>query len=880
MPIPRRHFVAAMATAALPLEAQGTSEFRSQLPDSANRPWIGPEYWSNPLQDWRLRNGRIECIVAGGDRNVFLLTREVGAKSGDLRMSVRLGRLEEDKQPMGEGFAGFRVGSHGHFKDYRDSAVRGFGLDCGIAFNGRMFIGSIEADAPVARGTLRDLVLTLQARPAGATYTLELEVTDTSGARLGHIERAGVAPESLVGGVALVCSSGRILPTPRPLQPMVANGGVKEGTQRGGDLRFWFRDWTISGSKVIERDGRAFGPILFAMHTLSRGVLKITVQMAPVQAGSSAVRLELRKPGTQEWASQASSPIDSLSRTASFRMTGWNDGEDTPYRIRYSLDGREHNFTGTVRRDPKDKPKLLIGALTCNNDFGFPHTDIVRSLEHFKPDLLLFTGDQIYERVCEYGIQRGPLETAALDYLRKWFLFGWSYRDLMRDIPTVALPDDHDMYHGNVWGAGGKKAEAPGRPAEAAAGYVVPPNQTKAWQDDGGYVMSAAWVNLVQRTQTSHLPDPFDATPVQQGITVYYTSMLYGGVSFALLEDRKWKSAPSKTIPWAKIVNGWAQNPDYDAAKHGDVKGAELLGARQIEFLERWASDWSGGAILKIVVSQTIFANLATLPKPANTDDVTPKLPILPLGEFSEGEAKVQDHDSNGWPQSPRNLALRAMRKGVALHIGGDQHLGSTIQYGIDDWNDGPYALCTPSISNLFPRRWYPPESGRNRKPGAPRYTGEFLDGFGNKITVHAVANPSKFGVQPAMLYDRAPGYGILEIDRATRRITFANWPRFVDPSASGARPYDGWPITIYAMDGGLKQAKWRLDRVVVGEGDLVQVVEKRTGEIAYTIRPQAGEFVPKVFAPGEYLVNIFHADTTVKTAASFAIPAGEYERV
>src|SRR5579862_6011347 len=73
--------------------------------EQSERPWIGPEYWSNPLQDWRLRNGRIECFVAGGDRNVFLLTHEVIDRPGALSMRVQLGRLEEDTAPLQAGFA-------------------------------------------------------------------------------------------------------------------------------------------------------------------------------------------------------------------------------------------------------------------------------------------------------------------------------------------------------------------------------------------------------------------------------------------------------------------------------------------------------------------------------------------------------------------------------------------------------------------------------------------------------------------------------------------------------------------------------------------------------------------------------------------------------
>ena len=131
------------------------------------------------------------------------------------------------------------------------------------------------------------------------------------------------------------------------------------------------------------------------------------------------------------------------------------------------------------------------------------------------------------------------------------------------------------------------------------------------------------------------------------------------------------------------------------------MKGAELLGARQMRFLERWANDSRGDVWMKAVVSQTLFANVATLPKGSRADEITTKLPIQPPGGYAEGEAPVQDHDSNGWPQTPRLAALRLMRKAGAIHIAGDQHLGSTIQYGIDTFRDGPFAICVPSVANF-----------------------------------------------------------------------------------------------------------------------------------------------------------------------------------
>lgn len=848
----RTALAALAALAFLPLVA-AAAEFQSNWPNDLERPWPGPDYWSNPLQDWRVRAGRLECFVAGGDRNVYLLTRELAPGAGDLAMSVKLGRLEEDTRRLEEGFAGFRLGIRGAFRDYRDSAVRGFGLNAGLASDGRLFIGKLDRSAPRVTAPLQNLELRLAARPAGQGYRIALEAFNSSGAKLAEFVRENVPPSWLTGGLALVCHSGFVEETPPPEEKITDPGwGGKRGTQRGGTLRFWFKDWKVSGTKVTAHDQRAFGPILCAMHTLSRKVLKLTAQMAPVEKSANPVLLQIKDSPSARWRTIAKSPIDPLARTAAFRVPNWNDAKDTPYRVAYTMRDpggkpREYFYAGTIRKDPKDKPQIAVAAFTGNNDLGFPHADVVRHVSHFKPDLLVYTGDNIYERVGEYGIQRRPLEAAALDYLRKWFLFGWEYSELLRDIPAVAIPDDHDVYHGNLWGAGGRKAEGEGQPG----------------QDMGGYTMPAEWVNMVQRTQTSHLPDPYDPTPVEQGITVYYCPMLYGGISFAILEDRKWKSAPKMLLPKAQIINGWAQNPEYNAARDGDAPGAELLGPRQLAFLNEWAADWSGGAWMKVVISQTIFANVATLPKGTTSDNVTPKLRIMKPGEYAEGEEPAADHDSNGWPQTPRTNALRATRRALAFHIAGDQHLGSTIQYGIDDWNDASWALCVPSVANVFPRRWYPPQPGRNRKPGSPKYTGEFLDGFGNKVTVHAVSNPTEAGVEPAALYNRAPGYGIITFDRDTRKITMANWPRWVDPSQPGARPYPGWPITIHQFDNGLPSGKWALEPVTApGPADpVVQVIDQSKNEIVYTVRIKGTSFTPKVPRDGLYTVKVMDPD-------------------
>ncbi len=849
--------------------------FHSAWPKEAERPWAGPEYWTNPLEDWRIQDGRLECVCPGGDRNVFLLTREVAARQGTLAMSVRLGRLdgggekhgddsaehcpfhsaEREAEKLEGGFAGFRVGIRSFVDDYRARAIHGRGMNVGVTAEGQLFIGEVKASAPrVNLG--QELKLDLQARPSGSSYAVTLRAGDTKGKRLAEVTRL-VPGEWLEGGVAVVCSSGKIEPTPQPLGKLTGYDFYPPGQRRGGTMRFWFTDWTLSGSKVDAHDDHTFGPILFALYTVSRGVLKLSAQCPPMGNAPREVRLQVRNGGNR-WKTIGTAELDEDAWNAVFRVAAWNDAKDHAYRLVYAMpdaDGklRQHTYEGMIRKDPKGRNEITVGLLTCIWDMGFPHSEFVKHLGWHRPDVLLWTGDQVYEPVGGFGVMetREPdlLVPSMHDYLRKWYIFGWATRDLTRQIPSACMPDDHDMFHGNIWGCGGKPTD----PSYPAPGYKS--------QDSGGYKMPARWVNMAQRAQTSHLPDPFDPTPVLQGITVYYTHLLWGGISFAILEDRKWESAPKIQCPDAEITNGFPKDPRWDARKD-DVPTAELLGQRQLDFLEYWAADWSGGTWMKFAVSQTLFGCLATEPEGDTDDSYDPKLPILPVGEYPPNDWMMADHDSDGWPQHGRNDGIRKWRKAFAVHLSGDQHIGTTSHYGVDDFRDGVYAVCTPAISNIFPRRWFPVHPGKNSLPGR-RNTGDYEDRFGNHMTVLAAACPHQYpGSGLEGLRNRATGYSILRCNRETREVQVAVWPRWVDPSAPGAKPYEGWPITVKQLDNGLHGAQWTLERIETpGQRDPVVQVRNEDGEVVYTLRVNGESFTPLVREPGAYSVVAFDPD-------------------
>jgi phosphodiesterase/alkaline phosphatase D-like protein len=655
-----------------------------------------------------------------------------------------------------------------------------------------------------------------------------------------------------------------------------ASGGLAlaSHTPEAGRARAWFSGIRVEGEGAEFHPERKLGPILGAQHTLSRGVLKLTAQLFPLAAGwespgseaPDSVLLEIADDGGR-WTRMASAAVIIPGYTATFRVPDWPAQDTVLYRLSHrSLRGdgtgeavgaEGLTFSGSVRADPKEKEEIVVAAFTGNHNVAspgvdggsfdwsdgvwFPHEDILGSVRAHHPDFLFFSGDQVYEGASP---TRADYDQPYPDYLYKWYLWLWAFRDLTADIPSVALPDDHDVFHGNVWGAGGR---------------ATPPELSGAnAQDQGGYRLPPEWVNMVQRTQASHLPDPWDPQPVEQGIEVYFTDILYGGVSFAVVEDRKFKSPPKLLLPQASVWNGWAQNPDFDAATQSDVPGAALLGPRQEEFLEAWAGDWSDGAWMKVLLSQTIFANVATIPADAMNGSVIPTLPIPEPGAWVEGDRLAADMDSNGWPPSGRNRALRSIRKGFAVHLAGDQHLGSTIQYGIDSWRDGPFALCVPSVANFWPRRWYPPEPGGNRDPGTPAYAGDHRDGFGNYMTVLAVSNPARWDMEPALLHNRAPGYGIARFRRSTREITLEAWPRWAEPGA-GEPPYPGWPVRFSQEDGYGRDPWGFLPTLeVVGMTDpVVQVVSEPSGEVVYTLRIRGTHYSPAVFTPGTYALGV-----------------------
>src|SRR5262245_37877420 len=145
--------------------AQKSTDSASRWEQSFDRVWLGPEYWANPLQDWHINGGRIECVNSAINRNVHLLTRDLGEAAGDLQMAVQIGRLGGGAL-AGPGSAGFRLAIRGPLIEYRNNLIFGQGLDAGFTGEGKLFIGNPASGVAVDLKT-ESVELRLSIEPLG-----------------------------------------------------------------------------------------------------------------------------------------------------------------------------------------------------------------------------------------------------------------------------------------------------------------------------------------------------------------------------------------------------------------------------------------------------------------------------------------------------------------------------------------------------------------------------------------------------------------------------------------------------------------------------------------------------------------------------------------
>ncbi|MFQ6039021.1 MAG: hypothetical protein ACE5LV_10450, partial [Candidatus Aminicenantales bacterium] len=326
--------------------------FRSAWPEGITRPWAGPEFWANRLQDWRIANGRLECLQGSAEkplRTVHILTRRLSRRPEGFCLRVVCGLIdgvfeEDDRVPPDAG-AGFLVGA-GPDLDYRAAALvhhspgPGGGILALVDGKGRAVFRDmtregfpvLAASPPPPGGLPEKVSVHLSAKKENRTYRLILRIRDSKNGRVSSravLEPAD--PARLRGSIALVSHPG--------LQASEQeNGASKDAGRRASPragARFWFQNLEMRGRKLDAHEDRLCGPVLAVQYTLSRGILKLTAQMMPVgPEDPDRVRLEVQTGG--DWKEMATSRIELSGYIARFRIANWDATRDVPFRVVYA----------------------------------------------------------------------------------------------------------------------------------------------------------------------------------------------------------------------------------------------------------------------------------------------------------------------------------------------------------------------------------------------------------------------------------------------------------------------------------------------------------------------------------------------------------------
>ncbi len=776
MKLPRRRFVQGMAATAgaalvpscahkLAAErlAAAPSTSVASLLSGVSQPWLGEAFWGNRLQDWQLNGGWIECLNGEQDwevRTVALLTRQLNDNHGAAHLRARTKLLT----PGAVGFCGFLLGVGQGQLDYRGAALaqrtggEGGGFMAVMDEAGKLSFRDFsdqsapldyalyEADNVAAMSGLpNEVLLDCHIDPVDeGRFDVRLIASDAeSGEEIGFCVRAGVRAEDLIGGISLVSS---------PPKKQVG-------------ARWAFKDIESGGPKIDAHDAQSIGPVMGCMHSLNRTVLRLSAQFMPVDSDVHPVaRFDYRRSDESDWTQGPVEPIGD-GFMALFRVEGWDPEVDHDYRIVYPDAAANALFDGQIVKDPGSARDLKIALYSCilpsakhldREDISakipqertlgryrpenvlFPHNQLVANCDTHEPDLYVFCGDQYYENYPTRDASDGP--EPKLDTLYRWYLWYWTFRESVRSRPAIMLADDHDVLQGNLWGKSGDETAGPR-------------------EEDGGFKHGKDVVRMVYRIQHGHNPDPFDPTPIEHNIPVAYASFVYGGTSFALVEDRKFKTPPIT---------------DIDPL---ETRG-DLLGQRQEDFLKAWAE--MDPDLPKVCLTASIWGS------PQTVENVKPLL----------------DFDSNGFPPDGRTRAVKLVRDAKALVLAGDQHLAMIAHQGVDSYDDGALFFAGPAAA-AFWQRWFEGLGALENQRGGDPNTGDFVDTFGNKMRVLAVANPKVtyeefvagkkgWGNFVADRAIKSEGYGIVRVQHSAKSFLLECWPWDAPPQT--AAQFDGWP--------------------------------------------------------------------------------------
>ena len=732
-----------------------------------NQAWLGYSFWCNSYLDWKVEDNRVIAFpYRKHKRTAHFSAYQIKHKKGFLNASVNLGFSNLENS----GYLGILIGGGNAKLNEKTNLLIHNNLPnsnthlISVSKTGKLSLIKYGTDSIIYQHQL-DTNLLIDS----TGINLDIKYKSFKDSTLIKLEVSNL--NNFIFKDSVILKNSYI-----PTGSIALTYSCENSFKKFG----WFDDLNITGD--VFKKSETTGPIISSFHTVTQDSIFITFQLQPFQfvdADNFTLFLKTKKTTLK----YTNFKYDSLANQLRFRVPSIQKKKNINYEIEYIGKQTIGNFSlkGNIKAIPPKK-ELVVMALNCNgfsfmhegkfkyDDLWYPYEQIEEGFKTFNPDLIVFLGDQFYESRPNMPINTVPF--CYQDYLYKWNLFCLQFRDLTANTPTIILTDDHDIYQGNLWGENGSSAK---ENLTAQLNDQYQQNYDTWKQDNGGYLMPTNFVNMAIKSQTSHLPKPFNKE--SSLLTNYYTSYKYGDFDFAILEDKKFKSAPTKINQ--PIFNGIPLNDNLTTDQLNN-KSLRLLGEKQLGFLDKFLSKKAKG--IKIVLTQSAYASLTTINKESH--------PLKDLPATLSGKHKLnRDMDTNGWPKNGRDKALDIVGSTPTLFLAGDQHMGSVVEL-FDSINNGTHFFTIPSISNTWPRTWLPSDS-TNKSP-----LGIHLDGFGNKMNVIAVANPTNEIHHPQKINKKSPGFGIIILNKRKKTALLHAYPLFFNESEE-IQEYDGWPVKI-----------------------------------------------------------------------------------
>lgn len=789
--------------------------------------WIGPGWWVNRPMDWQVIDSQLHCVNASKWSNIQFVDQFLDASKSSTHMSFSFSYKGPDSFDAEQDAIAFSINSR-HPDRYRSSAIYPImgkkHIVFGYALDGSLFID----DASDPQGKLR-----VEAPPlvVGQVYKIDLKIDPVKGKNVSTVTFNLLQGDKVLSS----CQTERETKELSGIIGLHTNAYKKRTGGTTTDTPTYKRHYIIDDLRIdgtFTPNTKKLGPIVFPMYTLSKGELNAVAQLMPLSEKQNYT-VELERKVGKTWKPIAKQSVDNKRWHADFSVPQWDDTRDADCRFSLQYEGKTYHMPFTVLHDPKEAKEIRVAGFTCN---AYPdderlsnRSDIIESVNKNTPHILIFTGDQFYQHQptpAIYSFKKATPDEMFLDYLYKWLSFGWTYQELLQSYPSVMIVDDHDIYHGNLWGAAeGEKR----RPLGRGKGRR---------QDSGGYINDYGFVRRAEDTQYAHLPRSGYPNTAKDGIGSYFTSLLLGRLSIAVIEDRKFKESPTRAHPDLMVTNGIFQGGSIEP----DLKteGIPLLGDQQMRFLKDWASDWKG-CDMKLATSATLLASLQT-----RREDDTKTL---------------ADGDTNGWPMAGRNHVLKTLRTGYAVMLTGDQHLGSVVHHGVDSHGDSGISFCVPATTNtIFKRRWMPSKKSTGYLYDYQKthpYAGNYLDGFHNKVSIMAVGNAGGANKQ-------ADGYGMLLFNTQTREIVLESHSR----SEGFKKQYSGWPVTVQQLDNFAYKSAYQLPKITVTgiQHAVVKVINQKNDEIVCSYRMADSSCQLSVAEAGVYRIEVGDYNASWKT--------------